>query len=117
MHQLLKKRNWLLTAALLVIMAEAQGAQKAKNVILFLADAGGIPTVNAASILGYGEPQKLFVQSWKHIGLSDTSGLRLERALNHIGTPAAKHPAGYFWIRSEGLTPFFKPLPPAGPGS
>jgi alkaline phosphatase len=73
MHQWMKKRNWLLAAALLAIMAEVQGAQKAKNVILFLADAGGLPTVNAASILGYGEPQKLFVQSWKHIGLSDTS--------------------------------------------
>lgn len=46
---------------------------RAKNIILFLADAGGVPTVNAASILGYGEPQKLFVQSWRQIGLSDTS--------------------------------------------
>jgi alkaline phosphatase len=46
---------------------------KAKNIILFLADAGGVPTLNAASILGYQEPQKLFVQSWKSIGLSDTS--------------------------------------------
>ncbi|MEP7362969.1 MAG: alkaline phosphatase [Acidobacteriota bacterium] len=45
----------------------------AKNVIIFLADAGGIPTLNAASLVGYGEPQKLFVQSWPHIGLSDTS--------------------------------------------
>lgn len=69
----MNKRNWLLTLALLAIVADAQAAEKAKNIILFLADAGGIPTVNAASILGYGEPQKLFVQSWKHIGLSDTS--------------------------------------------
>jgi alkaline phosphatase len=71
----MKKQNWLLTAAILtcLALADAQGAQKAKNIILFLADAGGIPTVNAASILGYDEPQKLFVQSWKHIGLSDTS--------------------------------------------
>lgn len=46
---------------------------KAKNVILFLADAAGIPTLNAASALGYGAPQKLYVQSWNHIGLSDTS--------------------------------------------
>jgi alkaline phosphatase len=68
----MKKQNWLLTAVLLTTLADAQGAQKAKNIILFLADAGGIPTVNAASILGYGEPQKLFVQSWKHLGLSDT---------------------------------------------
>ena len=47
--------------------------QHARNVILFLADAGGIPTLNAASALGYGAPQKLFVQSWPHMGLSDTS--------------------------------------------
>ena len=73
MNQRMKKRNWLLAAALLAIMAEVQGAQKAKHVILFLADAGGLPTVNAASIFGYGEPQKLFIQRWKHIGLSDTS--------------------------------------------
>jgi alkaline phosphatase len=47
--------------------------QQAKNVILFLADAAGIPTLNAASALGYGAPQKLYVQSWNHIALSDTS--------------------------------------------
>ncbi len=46
---------------------------RAKNVILFLADAGGIPTLNAASLHGYGEPRKLFVQSWPHVALSDTS--------------------------------------------
>ncbi|MBY0506383.1 MAG: alkaline phosphatase [Bryobacteraceae bacterium] len=46
---------------------------RAKNVIVFLADAGGIPTLNAASLVGYGEPQKLFVQSWPSLGLSDTS--------------------------------------------
>ncbi len=37
----------------------------AKNVIVFLADAAGIPTLNAASALGYGAPQKLYVQSWE----------------------------------------------------
>jgi alkaline phosphatase len=59
---------------LCALSAAAQKAPaKAKNVILFLADAGGVPTVNAASIVGYGEPQKLFLQSWPHIGLSDTS--------------------------------------------
>ena len=51
----------------------AQTPAHAKNVILFLADAAGIPTLNAASALGYGAPQKLYVQSWNHIGLSDTS--------------------------------------------
>jgi alkaline phosphatase len=51
----------------------AQAPARAKNVILFIADAGGIPTLNAASALGYGAPQKLYVQSWSHMGLSDTS--------------------------------------------
>lgn len=47
--------------------------KRAKNVIIFLADAGGVPTVSAASLHGYGEPQKLFIQTWPHVGLSDTS--------------------------------------------
>lgn len=70
----------LLAAASLLSLAMAspalaQGApqQKAKNVILFLADAGGVPSVNAASLLGYGEPLKLHVQRWPHLGLSDTT--------------------------------------------
>jgi alkaline phosphatase len=49
------------------------GAQQAKNVILFLGDAGGVSTLNAASILGHGEPQRLYIQSMPHMGLSDTS--------------------------------------------
>ncbi len=53
--------------------SKAAEPRRAKNVILLLADAGGIATVNAASILGYNAPQKLFVQSWENIGLSDTS--------------------------------------------
>uniref|UniRef100_UPI0025EDAA62 alkaline phosphatase n=1 Tax=uncultured Caulobacter sp. TaxID=158749 RepID=UPI0025EDAA62 len=48
-------------------------SQKAKNVIVFLADAGGVPSVNAASLLGYGQPLKLHVQQWPHLGLSETS--------------------------------------------
>lgn len=54
--------------------AHAQSSpRKAKNVIVFLADAAGIPTLNAASSFGYGAPQRLYVQSWNHIALSDTS--------------------------------------------
>jgi len=49
------------------------GSNRAKNVILFLADAGGIPTLNAASIHGHGVPRRLFVQRMPHIGLSETS--------------------------------------------
>ncbi len=53
--------------------ATARQGKRARNVILFLADAGGVPTLNAASLHGYGEPQKLFVQSWLNAALSDTS--------------------------------------------
>jgi len=46
---------------------------KARNIILFLADAGGVPVLHAASLLGYGEPRRLGVQQWPHLGLSETS--------------------------------------------
>jgi len=61
----------LLCLSLFGALSPAQ--QRAKNVILFLGDAGGIPTLNGASIHGYGAPQKLFVQHMPHIALSDTS--------------------------------------------
>jgi alkaline phosphatase len=48
-------------------------AEKAKNVILFLSDAGGLPTLHAASLHGYDAPQQLYIQSWENVGLSDTS--------------------------------------------
>ena len=51
----------------------AEAPKRARNVILLLADAGGVATVNAASIYAYNAPQKLYIQSWEHIGLSDTS--------------------------------------------
>lgn len=67
----------LLAVSILPLQAQkASPAPKpnhAKNVIVFLADAGGIPVLNAASILGYNAPQKLYVQSWPYMGLSDTS--------------------------------------------
>ena len=56
-----------------VCCAALSGQGRAKNVILFIGDAGGIPTLNAASIHGYGAPQKLFLQRMPNIGLSDTS--------------------------------------------
>jgi alkaline phosphatase len=55
------------------LSAAPKPGKRAKNVIIFLADAGGVPTVSAASLHGYGEPQKLFIQTWPHMGLSDTS--------------------------------------------
>ena len=48
-------------------------AHQAKNVILFLADGTGIPTLHAASLYGYGEPQQLFVQQMPYLGFSETS--------------------------------------------
>jgi alkaline phosphatase len=50
-----------------------QPVPHAKNVILFLADGTGIPTLNAASIHAYGEPQKLFLYQLPHIALSECS--------------------------------------------
>jgi len=48
---------------------------RAKNVILFLGDAGGIPTLNVAGIYENDRPQSLFIQSMPHLALSDTSSL------------------------------------------
>ncbi len=68
-----------LTAAMALGCAAAAQAQtpsapaKAKNVILFLADAGGVPVISAASLMAYGEPLRLHVQTWPHLGLSETS--------------------------------------------
>lgn len=53
--------------------APAQKPRKAKNVILFLADAGGVATLHAASLLAHGEPRRLRIQQWPHLGLSETS--------------------------------------------
>lgn len=47
--------------------------RRAKNVILFLGDAGGIPTLNAASIYGHDKPKALFLQNMPHIALMETS--------------------------------------------
>jgi alkaline phosphatase len=63
----------LVIALLFVVPAVLAADRRAKNVILFLADAGGIPTIHAASLHGYGAPRKLFLQRMPHIGLSDTS--------------------------------------------
>lgn len=52
---------------------KAEAPRKARNVIVFLADAGGVPSVNAASLLGYGDPLKLHIQKWPNLGLSETS--------------------------------------------
>ena len=61
----------LLVSSALSLVGHAQ--VPARNVILFLADAAGIPVLNAASLHAYGEGRRLFVQRMPHIGLSDTA--------------------------------------------
>lgn len=46
---------------------------RARNVILFLADAAGVSTLHAASVMAYGEPLRLHIQQWPNLGLSETS--------------------------------------------
>ncbi|TKS53163.1 alkaline phosphatase [Luteimonas yindakuii] len=54
-------------------MADDASAPRAKNVILFVADAAGVSALHGASVHGYGEPLKLHIQGWPHLGLSETS--------------------------------------------
>ena len=63
----------ILFLSLLLVTGMAPAPGRATNVVLFLADAGGIPTLNAASLHGYGGPRRLFVQRMPHMGLSDTT--------------------------------------------
>lgn len=75
--------SMLLAGAILVslcaprpALADAAGdatQPRAKNVVLFLADAAGVSALHGASLHGYGEPLKLHVQGWPHLGLSETS--------------------------------------------
>jgi alkaline phosphatase len=53
--------------------AGTPAAERARNVILFIGDAGGLPTLNAASLYGYDRPQALFIQKMPNIALMDTS--------------------------------------------
>jgi len=64
----------LLTAVTLCLglAASAGAGGKAKNVILFVGDAGGLPTISAAAIEA-GRPQQLFIQRMPWIGLMETS--------------------------------------------
>jgi alkaline phosphatase len=62
-----------MTVALCLALAGASDADpKAKAVVLFLGDAGGLPTLSAAAIEA-GRPQQLFIQRMPWIGLMDTS--------------------------------------------
>jgi alkaline phosphatase len=55
------------------LTCSALGRDRAKSIILFIGDAGGLSTLHAASIHAYGEPGKLFVQRMPHMALSETS--------------------------------------------
>ncbi len=77
-------RSCAIATALLAAAAQAQqaaapqetaapAAGRARNVIVFLADAAGVATLNGASLMEYGEPLRLRIQQWPHLGLSETS--------------------------------------------
>jgi alkaline phosphatase len=59
----------------LALLIGCRQTDRARNVILFLGDAGGIPTLNAASIHGHGAGQALFIQQMPHVALMDTSAV------------------------------------------
>jgi alkaline phosphatase len=65
-------RSWVAAAVLAGLAASAGAAPKAKSVILFVGDAGGLPTISAAAIEA-GRPQQLFIQRMPWIGLMETS--------------------------------------------
>ena len=58
---------------LLLVPAALAAESRAKNVILFIADAGGTSTIAAASWHAYNEPRRLFIQRMPNIALSETS--------------------------------------------
>ncbi len=68
-------RVWPLVALVLfpLVVSSQPSAPVARHVILFLADAGGLPTLNAASWHGHGEERRLFVQRMPRIALSSTA--------------------------------------------
>ncbi len=49
------------------------GQTRAKNVVLFLADAGGSSTIAAASLHAHGKQNELFIHTLPNVALSDTS--------------------------------------------
>ena len=46
---------------------------RARNVILFIGDGTGLSTIHAASLHGYGEPQKLYIHRMPYLAWSETS--------------------------------------------
>ena len=69
----MKQFNTLLLALCIGFITCSPPDKKARNVVLFLGDAGGVSTLHAASIHGHDQPQALFIQQMPHIALMDTS--------------------------------------------
>ena len=53
--------------------ADNQQPVRARNVILIIGDAGGIPTLHAGSLYHHNKPNGLYIQSLPHMALMDTS--------------------------------------------
>src|SRR5512136_1127056 len=67
------KKCVLLAIAIITLSAPLCVAERrAKNVILFIGDAAGMPVISLAAAYK-GQPQSLFIQRMPNIGLSDTS--------------------------------------------
>lgn len=74
----------------------AAAPARARNVILFLGDAAGIPTLHAASVLAHDRPRALFIHQMPHVALVETSsalrvGGRLGRGHTAIVTGHKTH--------------------------
>ena len=69
----MRKRIAIALALLLLASQMGMAGQRARNVILFIGDAGGLMVLNLASAVGKGQPQSLFIQHMPHIGLMETS--------------------------------------------
>lgn len=71
-------RFWLSPFFLLILVslsASQAEAQRARNVILFLGDAGGLPTLNAGGLYATSKPLGLYLHTMPYVGLSETSAL------------------------------------------
>lgn len=65
----------VLAFMVLALGGTATAADRARNVILFIGDAGGLPTLHAAGIYAHDRPQSLFIHGMPHLALADTSAL------------------------------------------
>jgi alkaline phosphatase len=63
----------MLAAGLAGCAVDTRETDRASNVVLFLGDAGGIPTLHAASLHAYGEPRALYIHRMPHVALVETS--------------------------------------------